>query len=42
VDGFTALLTMLDFIDNEMPKLGSIAELRAALSSGDKPMDGGN
>lgn len=31
VDYFTACLTMVDFIDHEMPKLGSIAELRAAL-----------
>lgn len=31
VDIFTALLAILDFVDNEMPKLGSIAELRTAL-----------
>ena len=31
VEVFTAHLAILDFIDNEMPKLGSVAELKAAL-----------
>lgn len=31
VEPFTAYLAMIDFIDNEMPNLGSLAELRTAL-----------